>query len=133
MKTLFNNVDCISLHVDDIDKGIEFYVENLGLNLLWRNDDSCGLGMSNDITEIVLRTDNNNMVEFKVESLEKALSDFILAGGQVEAGPFDINIGKCAVVSDPWNNKYCILDISKGTYDTDEQGNVIGVSKKDNC
>ncbi len=131
-KSIFTNVDCISMYVDNLDKGIDFYVNKLGLKLLWRIENSCGLGMSNDITEVVLCTDKNPMVDFKVESVEESVSHFVEAGGKIEYGPFEINIGKCAVLIDPWGNKFCILDMTKGTYDTDENGNVTGVSKKDN-
>ena len=129
-KTLLQNVDCISMYVDDLDKGIEFYSDKLGLKLLWRVDGSCGLSMSDDITEVVLCNERNPIVDFKVDSVEQAIKEFENAGGKIEYGPFDINIGKCAVVSDPWGNEFCILDMSKGTYDTDENGNVTGVSKK---
>lgn len=30
-KPIFENVDCVSFYVDDLDKGIEFYKEKLGL------------------------------------------------------------------------------------------------------
>lgn len=127
---MFENVDCISFYVDDIDKGLTFYQKSLGLKLLWRAENSCGLGMQNGITELVLVTRHNPMANMKVDSVEKALPEFIKAGGKLEYGPFDIDIGKCAVVSDPWENRYCILDMSKGTYDVDENGNVVGVSVK---
>lgn len=39
---------------------------------------------------------------------------------------------KCAVVKDPWNNKYVILDTTKGTYITDNEGNIIGQNKPSN-
>jgi lactoylglutathione lyase len=38
----------------------------------------------------------------------------------VLAGPFDIQIGLCAVVSDPWQNVLVILDASKGPLQLDE-------------
>lgn len=126
-KSLFQNVDCVSFYVDDLDKGIQFYSESLGLKLLWRADDSCGLGMSNDITEVVLVSEHNPVVDFKVESVEEALPLFLKAGGTVEYGPFDIDIGKCVVVKDKWDNKFCMLDMTKGMYTTDDNGNVTGV------
>lgn len=129
-KPIFTNVDCISLHVPDLDAGIAFYSEALGLKLLWRSGDSCGLGMPEDVTEVVLCTNPNPMVDFKVESVEETLERFLANGGSCDYGPFDIDIGKCAVVRDRWDNRYCILDMSKGTYDTDETGNVTGVSRK---
>lgn len=127
-KPLFENVDCISMYVDDLDAGLEFYQRALGLSLLWRTEGSCGLGMPNGVAEIVLVTEHNPMVNLKVESVDEALSHITQAGGTVEYGPFDIDIGRCAVVIDPFGNRYCILDMTKGTYDVDEAGNVIGVS-----
>ena len=128
---IFTNVDCISMHVDDLEAGIRFYSEALGLKLLWRAGDSCGLGLPEDITEVILTTNRNPMVDFKVDSVAEALQRFVNMGGTCEYGPFDIDIGKCAVVCDRWGNRYCILDMSKDTYDTDEAGNILGVSKKE--
>jgi len=130
MKSLFENVDCISLYVDDLDEGFKFYSEALGLSLIWRTDTSIGLGMDKDITEVVLVKERNQMVDFKVESVVEAIPQFEEAGGKVVYGPFDIPIGKCAVIRDKWENEYCILDMTNGTYDTDENSAVTGVSKK---
>lgn len=127
MDSLFQNVDCVSFYVDNIDEGIAFYTA-LGLRLLWRANTSCGLGMSGDITEVVLVTEHNPVAQFKVESVETALRVYKQAGGRVELPPFDIDIGKCAVVCDRWGNRYCLLDMSKGRYTTDQAGNVTGVS-----
>jgi lactoylglutathione lyase len=69
-------------------------------------------------------------VDFLVEDAEKAVSDYEKAGGTFVHPPLDIPIGKCAVVRDMWINQYVILDITKGTYQTDEQGNIIGVAKQ---
>jgi len=132
VNSLFENVDCVHMRVSNLDEGLAFYEKALGLKLLWRTQIACGLGMKNDITEIVISTDDVLMVDMKVERVEDALSDFIKAGGKVESGPFDIDIGKCAVVADPWGNKYCILDTTKGTYDTDTSHKVNGVSRKIN-
>ena len=129
MTELFMNVDCIELYVSDLDDGIKYYCDSLGLKLLWRADTSVGLGMDNDIAEIVLQTDRKKMnVDFKVESVNDSIDRIVKAGGKIIYGPFDIPIGKCAVVQDKWENEYVILDMSKGKYVTDAQGNVIGVS-----
>jgi len=129
MTELFMNVDCIELYVSDLDDGIKYYCDSLGLKLLWRADTSVGLGMDNDIAEIVLQTDRKKMnVDFKVESVNDSIDRIVKAGGKIIYGPFNIPIGKCAVVQDKWENEYVILDMSKGKYVTDAQGNVIGVS-----
>jgi hypothetical protein len=39
--------------------------------------------------------------------------------------PFDIRIGRCAVICDPWGNRLVVLDMSKGPLVTDADGNVI--------
>jgi len=123
-------VDCIELYVSDLDEGIEYYCGSLGLKLLWCAETTVGLGMENGITEVVLQTDRKKMnVDFKVESVINSIDIAVNAGGKVIDGPFDIPIGKCAVIQDKWENQYVILDMTKGKYTTDENGNVTGVSK----
>lgn len=130
MSELLKNVDCIEFYVSNLDDGIKYYCDSMGLKLLWRADTSVGLGMKNDIAEIVLQTDRKKMnVDFKVESVIDSIEKVINSGGKVMYGPFDIPIGKCAVIQDKWENEYVILDMSKGRYVTDAQRNVIGVSK----
>ena len=58
--------------------------------------------------------------------MEEAASRFVEAGGSIVAGPFDIKIGKCVVVADPWGNKLVLLDSTKGALKTDEDGLVVG-------
>ena len=64
--------------------------------------------------------------DLKVDSADAAASRFQEAGGTVVVPPFDIQIGRAAVVQDPWGNQYVLLDSSKGTLITDPQGNVTG-------
>ena len=127
---LFTYVDCIELYVSTLDDGIKYYCDSLGLKLLWRSETSVGLGMENGITEVVLQTDRKWMnVDFKVDSVLDSVEKIIEAGGKIIEGPFDIPIGKCAIIQDKWKNQYVILDMTKGKYVTDETGNVIGVNK----
>ena len=127
---MFEGVDCVSMTVPNLDEGLAFYRDALGLKLLWRTEQSCGLAMKDGSAELVLTTANNVMVDLKVENVEEALPTLAAAGAKIDDGPFDIDIGKCAVVTDPWGNQYCILDTTKGTYDTHADGTVSGVSKK---
>lgn len=127
--SLFENVDCVALRVEDLDAGIKFYTEKLGLKLLWRVDDTCGLGIDNDNTEVVLTKRDVPMVQFKVESVDDSIPVITAAGGKVLYGPFNIDIGRCALINDPWNNKYCILDMTTGKYTVDGNCNVTGVKK----
>jgi predicted enzyme related to lactoylglutathione lyase len=126
-KSLFIYVDCIELYTPDIKEGIEYYCNTLGMKVIWKTESSAGLGLSEGITEVVLQNERKELnVDFKVDSVVEAVKDIEKAGGQVIYGPFDIPIGKCAVVKDPWGNRYVILDTTKGTYITDDEGNIIG-------
>jgi predicted enzyme related to lactoylglutathione lyase len=119
---LIKKLDCIHVVVSDLDAGLEFYREKLGLELNWRAETSAGLKLGTDGSEIVLDTD------LLVESVAEAVQQFEDSGGSVVRGPFDIKIGKAVVVRDPWGNEYTLLDLSKGTFETDADGIVTGVS-----
>lgn len=126
-KPLFKYVDCIQFYTPDLQEGMQYYCNSLGMKVIWKSDTSIGLGMSEGITEIVIQNERNAQeIDIKVESVIEAINDIEKAGGQIICGPFDIKIGKCAVVRDPWNNQYVILDSTKGTFITDDEGNIIG-------
>ena len=61
-----------------------------------------------------------------MNSADEAAAKIQAAGGKIVEPPFDIRIGRCAVVEDPWGNQLVILDISKGLLITDADGNVVG-------
>src|SRR6056297_2793851 len=132
-KSLFTKVDCFRIYVPDLQKGLEFYSENLGLKIIWKTETAVGLGMDEDKTELVIQKERKGQeVDFKVESVEESVEKIKQAGGKIVYGPFDIKIGKCAVVKDPWENEYVILDSSKGTFITDENGNITGQNNQEN-
>lgn len=68
-------------------------------------------------------------VDIKVDSVIDAVERIRAAGGEIVSGPFEIRIGECAVVRDPWGNRYVILDTTKGTFVTDGSGSIIGQTK----
>jgi catechol 2,3-dioxygenase-like lactoylglutathione lyase family enzyme len=53
--SLFKKVDCVMFYVPDLEKGIEYYSKSMGLKLIWKKEDSVGLGMTEDTTEVVLQ------------------------------------------------------------------------------
>lgn len=125
---LFKKIDCIRLHVSDLESGLAFYRDRLGHELIWRTDDSVGLGMPDTDAEIVLYTDRGEQeIDLLVDSADAAVERFEASGGVVVAPPFDIRIGRCAIVRDPWGNELVLLDASKGLLVTDADGNVKGV------
>jgi predicted enzyme related to lactoylglutathione lyase len=126
-EALIQKVDCIRLCVDDIETGLIFYRDRLGLSLVWRTKDQVGLKMGQSDTELVLHTERQNSeINLKVESAVEAAEKFHASGGRIIVPPFDVQIGKAAVVQDPWENTYVLIDSTKGLLATDEKGNVIG-------
>jgi lactoylglutathione lyase len=124
---LFRKVDCIRIPVADLDAGLAFYRDALGHALNWRTATAAGLRMPNSAAEMVIHTEAQPLeVDLLVDSVEAAAQRFVESGGRVVTGPFDIAIGKCAVVADPWGNVLVMLDMSKGKLTTDADGNVTG-------
>jgi lactoylglutathione lyase len=123
---LFRKIDCLSLPVRDLDAALAFYSESLGHELIWRTDEAAGLRLPNSEAELVLHTDDRPMeTDIAVASVPDALDAFTAAGGKVIAGPFDIRIGLCAVVADPFDNVLVLLDTSKGLLRVDAEKRVI--------
>jgi predicted enzyme related to lactoylglutathione lyase len=124
---LIHLVDCVRLSVPDLDAGLAFYRDKLGHELIWRTADAVGLRLRHSETEIVLHTEQQPPeIDFKVQSADAAARHIEAAGGKIVVPPFDIQIGRCAVVEDPWGNRFVVLDFSKGMLLTDDEGNVIG-------
>ena len=126
---LFRKIDCLALRVTDLGSAIEFY-GSLGHEVLWRTETDAGLRLPDSEAELVLQTQRPAPeTDITVEEVPAAVDRFVAAGGRVVVEPFDIAIGRCAVVADPWDNHLVILDNSKGRLATDEDGNVIGVER----
>lgn len=123
---LFRKVDCVRFYVPDLDAGLAFYRDKLGHELIWRSKTSAGLRMPESDAEIVLQTERDEPeVDLLVDSADEAARMIEEMGGTVVVPPFDIPIGRCVVVRDPWNNQLVMLDMSRGPLKTDEAGNVI--------
>jgi lactoylglutathione lyase len=123
---LFRRVDCLSIPVPDLDAALAFYSEDLGHELIWRSSKAAGLKLPGSNAELVLHTGDRAMeTDLTVDSVPEALARFTSAGGKVLAGPFQIQIGLCAVVSDPWDNVLVILDASKGPLQVDANKRVV--------
>ena len=127
---LIRKVDCVLLYVSDLEAGIKFYRDALGHKLMWRNAASAGFQMPESDTEIVIQTSRKMQeTDLLVESVDSSVKHLIDAGSSVIDPPFDIEVGRCAVVDDPWGNRLVLLDQSKGVFVTDSDGYVIGNEK----
>ena len=132
MTALFRKVDCHSIPVADLEAALAFYRDGLGHELIWRDAAAAGLRLPDSEAELVLHTDERPVeTDLLVASVPAAIERFVQAGGQVVAAPFEIRIGLCAVLEDPWQNRLVILDSSKGQLSTDAEGNIIGLGSPD--
>jgi lactoylglutathione lyase len=124
---LFLKIDCLQIPVPDLEAGLAFYCDRLGHQLIWRTETSVGLRMPGTDAELVLQAEQRGLeVNLLVDSVEAAAVRFVEAGGQVVVPPFDIQIGRCVPVRDPWGNLLVLLDMSKGMLITDADGNIVG-------
>ncbi len=124
---LVHKVDCVRFYVPDLDAGLEFYRDQLGHQLLWRTDKAVGLGMPGTDAEIVLQAEREGQeTDLMVYSADAAAIRVERAGGKVIVPPFDIQIGRCVVVEDRWDNRMVLVDSTKGLLRTDDEGRVAG-------
>ena len=124
---LIRKVDCVRLYVPDLEAGLTFYRDRLGHELIWRTATAAGLRLPETDAEFVIQTEEQRQeIDLLVDSADDAAKFIQQAGGRVIVPPFDIQIGRCVVVEDPWNNPLVLLDMSKGSLTTDAEGNVTG-------
>lgn len=129
---LFRTVDCVQLPVPDLDAALAFYRDRLGHPLLWRTGTAAGLRLADSGSELVLATGRPQPeVDLLVDSADEAAAELVAAGGRILVEPFDIPVGRLAVAADPFGNPLTFLDLSRGRYVTDRDGNVTGVARPD--
>jgi lactoylglutathione lyase len=107
-------IDCVMVPVPELDAGVRFYQRVFGLTVNWRDDVSVGTRMPDSSAEVVLNTEDISGVRYLVDDAHAAVQRAVGAGCTVVREPFDIVIGKCAVLNDPFGNTICVLDMSKG-------------------
>ena len=124
-------IDCIRISVPDLESGLKFYRDQLGHKVLWRMQNYIGLKMPVSQTEIVLDTHPHAPEVFiKVKDVKEAVKSILAGGGSVTVSPYEIEVGFCASIRDPWGNGFVLMDTSKGLLTTDPEGNVTGVSRE---
>jgi catechol 2,3-dioxygenase-like lactoylglutathione lyase family enzyme len=124
----FRKLDNHVLRVADLDAAISFYRDRLGHRVLWRTDEAVGFALPDTDAELVAHLNIGPETDILVEDVDEAFAVFLRAGGEASQRPFDIAIGRCARVRDPFGNELTLLDQSKGELITDATGRVIGVA-----
>ena len=115
---MFKKIDCVMIRVDDVSSAEKFYADVFGLRPLWRDGSSVGMGMPETDAEIVLHNNpaipNKVEVHYLVDDVVAAVKIYAEKGCRVLEPPFDVLIGKCAVIQDPFGTTICILDLGSG-------------------
>jgi predicted enzyme related to lactoylglutathione lyase len=107
------------LHVDDLEPAASFYERVFGLRRQWSDDTSIGMGLPESATEVVLYTGEPHVsVHYLVDDVLAAVPEYLAQGCTLRVPPFDIAIGRCAVLADPFGNDIAILDMTKGPLTT---------------
>src|SRR5271166_3893073 len=116
---MFKKIDCVMIRVgDDVAAAEKFYADVFGLKPLWREDSSVGMRLAEDDTEIVLHNNagipSKVEVHYLVDDVVAAVKRYTEKGCRVLVEPFDVLIGKCAVIEDPFDTTICLLDLTSG-------------------
>jgi predicted enzyme related to lactoylglutathione lyase len=126
-KPLFRKLDNYLLPVSDLDAAIAFYGDRLHQTLLWRTGEAAGFALPETDAELVVHLHIGPETDILVENADTACAAFLAAGGEVVQPPFDILIGRCARVRDPFGNVLVLLDQTKGRLVTSADKQVIGI------
>lgn len=115
---MLRKIDCLMIRVEDIEAPASYYERVFGLLPQWSGDDSIGLRFPESDAEIVVHrhSDIPSPVEayYLVDDVIAAVARYAAEGCQILVEPFDIAIGKCTVIQDPFGVRFCILDMTKG-------------------
>jgi lactoylglutathione lyase len=115
---MFKKIDCVMIRVGRVAAAEKFYSDVFGLKAHWREAESVGMRLAETDTEIVLHSNasipNKVEVHYLVDDVVVAVKRYAEKGCRVVVQPFDVLIGKCAVIKDPFDTTICLLDLSSG-------------------
>jgi lactoylglutathione lyase len=115
---MLQKIDCVMIRVDNLEAAAAYYVSVFGLRPQWSEGDTIGLAFPETDAEVVLHNNphipSSVEVHYLVDNVIDAAAHFAAQGCHILVPPFDITIGKCAVIRDPFGTRLCILDMTKG-------------------
>ena len=119
---VLHKIDCVMVKVENLDAARRFYERVLGLPHLWSSAHSIALGMRDCDAEIVLHDDpqipRECNVHYLVGDVKETAAKLSAAGCSVMVAPFEVRVGMCAVLRDPFENLLNLIDLSKGLVDS---------------
>jgi predicted enzyme related to lactoylglutathione lyase len=115
---MLRKIDCVMLYVEDVPAAMAYYTEVFGLRPAWWDDQSAGMAFPETDAEIVLHCKPDlpspAEVHYLVDDVLTAVDALAAKGCRILVTPFDVAIGKCAVIADPFGVRLCLLDMTKG-------------------
>ena len=109
---VLKKVDAVVVKVPSIEQGLDFYREQLGLQTIWKKEDTAVVRLGDG--KLVLSTKIDPETDLLVESVEHAVTVFEGAGGKLVAKREDGSVGRVAVVEDPFGNKLTLVELPSG-------------------
>jgi catechol 2,3-dioxygenase-like lactoylglutathione lyase family enzyme len=113
-------VAAVLVRVPSIEAGLLFYRDRLGQQTLWRRDDMAAVRLGD--SELVLTTRLNPETDLLVASVDHAVRVVERAGGRVVLPPEDIDVGRVAVVEDPFGNRLTLVGLPRVPIDPTSGG-----------
>jgi len=111
---MLRGIDCVMVPVPDLEMGVDLYQRAFGLTVHWRDSVSAGLGLPDSATEVVLNLDGISGVHYLVDDVPAAVEHALAEGCALAVAPFEVVIGWCAVLNDPFGNPVHLLVMTKG-------------------
>jgi predicted enzyme related to lactoylglutathione lyase len=115
---MLRKIDCVMVQVNDVPAATAYYRDVFGMQLVWWDEHSTGLRFRESDAEIVLHDydvlPSPVEVHYLVDDVVAAVAHLATRGCHIQIEPFDIRIGKCAVIRDPFGVRLCLLDMTKG-------------------
>ena|ERR1051326_2991721 len=115
---MLRKIDCVMLYVEDVPAAMTYYAEVFGLRPVWWDAQSAGMALPETDAEIVLHCKPDlpspAEVHYLVEDVLAAVETLAAKGCRALVPPFEIAIGNCAIIADPFGVRLCLLDMTKG-------------------
>jgi lactoylglutathione lyase len=116
---MLKKIERVLIRVKDVTEAADFYADVFGLKPVWRDEQeaSAGLLLPETETEIVLSYDphlpGQVEIHYRVDDVVSAVQKYTEQGCIVVTQPFETQMGKCAVIEDPFGIHLILLDMSK--------------------
>jgi catechol 2,3-dioxygenase-like lactoylglutathione lyase family enzyme len=106
------------IYVADLDRAATYYRDDFGLREAWRDVGQVRLALPDTDAEVVLHTDHGDPSLGRGPLPGRRRRCLRRAGRAarccVVVRSFDVAIGRCAVIEDPFGTPLCVLDMSSG-------------------